>query len=84
MSKPFDFIIPLDSIGESQRELIVKAHDAANEAFKKNKNHKGSILCQLWLKPEESEVRIRGTFIPHEYASRIDDVLTEAVKAKKP
>lgn len=84
MSKPFDFVIPFDSIDKSQQELIVKAHDAAVNALKKNINNIGSIFCQLWLEHEGSEVHILGTFIPNKYATRILMLIEEAANAKKP
>jgi len=58
------------------------ALDAAYEAFKENPDEPGSVMCQI-SREIGAGVTIIGTFVEHEYASRINDILIERREAYK-
>lgn len=79
----FNFTIVIDEdFDEEQFEKLMEADRLAIDASAENK--KGIIIGQVFINPES--MRVKGSFIEHEYAKRIQDILEEraaAIRSRK-
>lgn len=76
----FHITIPVSQLDEGTRLALGDAQAKVNMAFADGR--KGVIIAQV--KWEDEEIYINGDFIEHEYAKRIQDVLTERAEKLKP
>jgi hypothetical protein len=75
----FKFVIDFGELSQPEYAALMKADISLAACGKINP---GAILAQVYVYKGLQNVQVRGCFIEHEYASRIQEILAER-KAKQ-